>query len=58
MGEKAEDVLAEIRDTVENLLGAMKLPLPPEIHLEGLKENLEGVRDRICEFLPSEEGGE
>lgn len=42
-------------DRLENLLAAMKLPLPPRLHLEGLSGNLESIRDELRAALPAEE---
>jgi hypothetical protein len=37
--------LGEIVEKAENLLGAAKLPLPAQIHIDGLTHGLESCRD-------------
>ena len=39
--------IAEIVDTLENLIAAMQLPMKPEHHFEALKQSLPTVRDRL-----------
>lgn len=34
-------------DTIDSLLGAMALPLPPKMHLDGLKASLTSMRDEL-----------
>ena len=41
------EVLGNAIDSIENLLAAMPLLLPPAVHLEALKPSLEGVVEKL-----------
>ena len=47
--------LAEIADTLDNLIHAMKLPLPPEQHMKHLAESLPHCRDVLRRVYAAEE---
>jgi hypothetical protein len=42
--ETADEMIARYADKFDNLLGAMELPLRPELHLRALKESLTEAR--------------
>lgn len=39
--------VGESVDTLDNLIGAMKLPLPGELHLKALRESLPDLREKL-----------
>ena len=43
MTHESMEVLGQLADRVDALVNAMKLPLPPVIHLQALKESLPTV---------------
>lgn len=45
--EHAEDALEAAADTIESLLYSMKLPLPAELHLQGLRGSLTQLHERL-----------
>ena len=51
------DLLGTCADNVDNLLGAMQLPMGPERHLSLLKPNLESLSRRLKDLV-IEIGGE
>lgn len=57
------EAVGEQADTLDNLIGAMKLPLPAHIHLEALRGALPNVRDALrkavadCRQSPRWKGG-
>ena len=50
------DRLGEVADDIDNLLGAMALPMPPQFHLDQLRRALPEVRDRIRRIYVAEAG--
>ncbi len=48
--------IGQLSDTIDNLLGALKLPLRPEMHLQGLRGNLPEVRDGLREIYKAVSG--
>ena len=47
--------LAEIADTLDNLIHAMKLPMPPEQHMKHLATSLTHCRDVLRRVYAKEE---
>jgi len=45
--ETADEMIARYADKFDNLLGAMELPMRPELHLKALKESLETAREEF-----------
>lgn len=43
------DEIAEVIETLDMLISAMSIPMPPEIHLKALRESLPDVRERLFE---------
>jgi len=41
------DEIAEVIETLDNLVAALSLQMPAEIHLVALRESLPEVRDRL-----------
>ena len=39
--------LGKASDTIDNLLGAMQLPLPAQLHLDQLRRSLPEIRDTM-----------
>lgn len=48
--------VGEAADTCDNLIFAAKMPLPPEIHLEGILGSLRTLRDTLREVYTAEAG--
>lgn len=44
------EMLAELVDKADNLLFAVKLPVSPVIHVEGLKHGIEEMREALHAF--------
>ena len=44
-----EELVVETIDRLNNLIAAMTLPMPAEIHLKALKESLPEIRDGLKE---------
>ena len=45
----------EVVDTIDNLLGAMKIPMPAEFHVKQMKHELKEVSDRLKRIYVEEE---
>lgn len=45
MTDESKDTIGELSDTLDNLLHAAKLPLPPQMHLTQLTAHIEQARD-------------
>lgn len=56
MNTERIEKIGQLSDTIDNLLHAMQLPLPPKMHLDSLKGNLESVRDELREIYTEETG--
>jgi hypothetical protein len=56
MDSQRIEKVGQLSDTIDNLLHAMQLPLPPQMHLSSLKGNLESVRDELREIYTEETG--
>ena len=39
--------IAEVVDSLENLIAALKMPLPCEMHVEALRGTLPDLRDKL-----------
>lgn len=52
------DKIGEVADTLDNLIAAMSLPIPPEIHLKALKESLPEASKKLKEAYIAETGGD
>lgn len=50
------EVLGMQIDAIDNLLGALKLPLPPALHIAGLTPNLETIVQKLREVYIAETG--
>ncbi len=53
--ENAED-LGQLIDSVENYAAALNLPLPPQMHIDQLKEALPDFAKRLKAIYVSETG--
>ena len=51
----APDEFTEVVDTIDNLLGAMKNPMPAEFHVKQMKHELKEVSDRLKRIYVEEE---
>lgn len=49
MKEQVEKI-GEIADQIDNLMGAMKIPMPPNFHLEQLKSALPEISGKLKEI--------
>lgn len=56
MKEQNLGELGDAVDTLSNLLAAMKLPLPPQLHIDGLTASLPRLRDKLRDVYVSESG--
>jgi len=45
--DEALEELAQCVDTVDNLVSAMEISVPPKIHVSALKESLPHLKSRI-----------
>jgi len=52
---KDSDKLGEIIDSIDNLVSAMDLPMPPQMHLDILKGSLTEKVKELKEFYIAEE---
>jgi hypothetical protein len=48
--------LGKAADTLDNLIAAMELPLPPEMHLSALKSSLPRLRDTLRDIYCTKTG--
>ena len=51
----APDEFTEVVDTIDNLLGEMKIPMPAEFHVKQMKHELKEVSDRLKRIYVEEE---
>jgi len=45
------ETLGRMVDRLDNAVAATQLPLPPDIHIAGMKGIIESVRDDLKKFL-------
>lgn len=45
------DALGRLVDSLDNGIAATNLPLPPNLHIDGMKGIMEDVRDKLRSFL-------
>lgn len=50
------EVLGEQADTIANLLAAMNMPLPPQLHLDALRPALTDVLAKLRQVYVTETG--
>lgn len=50
------ELLGMAADDIDNLLGAMQLPVPAQVHLDGLRATLPKIRDRLRAVYVAEMG--
>lgn len=48
--------LGELSDRVDNLIGALQLPMPPQFHVDRLKAALPEIRNDMREIYLNETG--
>ena len=51
----APDEFAEVIDTIDNLLGALELPMPAEFHVKQMKRELKEVSEKLKRIDVEEE---
>lgn len=51
----APDEFAEVIETIDNLLGALELPMPAEFHVNQMKRELEEVSTKLKQIYVEEE---
>lgn len=56
MNDENAEKLGKASDTIDNLIHAMQLPLPPATHLAALKASLPALRDELRKVYVSETG--
>lgn len=39
--------IGELKDTVDNLLGALEIPMPAEFHVKQMKSELKDISDKL-----------
>lgn len=44
---KSAERVAEVADTLDNLVGALQLPLPATMHVDQMKNHLPELRDKL-----------
>lgn len=52
----APDEFAEVIETIDNLLGALELPMPAEFHVNQMKRELKEVSVKLKQIYVEEEG--
>ena len=52
---KTSEELAEIVGTLDNLLGALEIPMPAEFHVKQMKEELKEVSSKLKQIYIEEE---
>lgn len=52
---KTSEELAEVVDTLDNLLGALEIPMPAEFHVKQMKEELKDVSSKLKQIYIEEE---
>jgi hypothetical protein len=45
--EEQLEEIGQLSDTADNLLGASELPLPPQMHIEGMRGGLTDIRNDL-----------
>ena len=48
--------VAEVAETLDNLLGALQLPMPPAFHVEQMKSHLPDLREKLRAVYVAETG--
>lgn len=48
--------VAEVAETLDNLLGALQLPMPPAFHVEQMKAQLPDLREKLRAVYVAETG--
>ena len=56
MSAEQMERLAEVAETLDNLIGALQLPLPPAMHVDQLKVHLPELRDKLRAVYVAETG--
>lgn len=51
----APDEFAEVIETIDNLLGALELPMPAEFHVNQMKRELKEVSAKLKQIYVEEE---
>lgn len=51
----APDELAEVIDTIDNLLGALEIPMSADFHVKQIKYELKEVSDKLKRIYVEEE---
>lgn len=51
----APDEFAEVIETIDNLLGALELPMPAEFHVNQMKRELKEVSVKLKQIYVEEE---
>lgn len=53
---KASEEFGEIIDRIDNLLGALGLPVPAEFHVNQMKHELSEISEKLKQIYVEEEG--
>ncbi|MEL5895914.1 hypothetical protein AAE250_20760 [Bacteroides sp. GD17] len=53
---KASEEFGETIDTIDNLLGALEIPMPAEFHVSQMKRELKEVSEKLKRIYVEEEG--
>lgn len=56
MSKEDFDTLGRLVDRLDNATAALLLPLPPQIHIDGVRGIVESVRDELKAFVVSRSG--
>lgn len=56
MKEENKEKLGEVIETLTNLLQAMTMPVPPHIHLQGLRSELPEITKGLVDIYKTESG--
>ncbi|MDC2179191.1 hypothetical protein [Bacteroides thetaiotaomicron] len=53
---KASEEFGETIDTIDNLLGALEIPMPSEFHVKQMKHELKEISEKLKRIFVEEEG--
>ena len=56
MKNNNDNELGQVKDTIDNLLGAMEIPMPAEFHVKQLKLALKDLSDKVRNIYIDETG--
>lgn len=58
ISEEQLEQIGLLADKADNLLGAVKLPLPPHVHIQGMTGGLKDIRSELREIYKAVSGSD